>query len=115
MPHRRIAIATGTRMAPVLEPLAMRLSEHSGATVEVIAIENGYFGPTVTTAGLLPGRDVAEQVRQAGDWDIVLVPAESLNDDARFIDDVSLVDLEAALAPAAVRPAHEITSALAAA
>lgn len=115
MAGRRIAIATGTRMAPELDALGARLAKHTGASVRVIAVENGYFGPSVTTAGLLPGRDIAEQVRRAGEFDVVLLPAESLNDDDRFIDDVPLDDLVAALAPADIRPAHEITAALAAA
>jgi hypothetical protein len=43
----------------------------------------------------------------------VLLPAESLNDDVMFIDSMPLADLEAALAPARLLPAHELASALA--
>jgi putative radical SAM enzyme (TIGR03279 family) len=115
---RRIGIVTGTRMAPVLDPLAARLSAHTGAAVDVIGVTNRMFGQTVTTAGLLAGADMRDALREAvragGAYDIVLLPAESLNDDDVFIDNVALSELAAAFAPARVLPAHELTSALAA-
>ncbi|HUF49224.1 MAG TPA: DUF512 domain-containing protein [Longimicrobiales bacterium] len=109
---RRIAVATGTRMAPVLEPLAALTAARTGADVHVIAVQNRMFGPTVTTAGLLPGADIMAAVAAAGAFDSVLLPAESLNDDDLFIDSVSLADLRAALHGAVVLPAHELTMAL---
>jgi NifB/MoaA-like Fe-S oxidoreductase len=100
-------------MAPVFAPLARRLSAHTGAVVEVIAVENRLFGPTVTTAGLLAGRDIADALARVARFDVVLLPAESLNDDAMFIDSMPLADLEAALTPARLLPAHELASAFA--
>jgi NifB/MoaA-like Fe-S oxidoreductase len=100
-------------MAPVLAPLVTRVNEGTGSRADVIAVENGYFGPTVTTAGLLGGEDIRSAL---GDrtWDAVLLPAEALNDDARFIDDVPLERLVGALAPARVVPAHELVTGFAA-
>jgi putative radical SAM enzyme (TIGR03279 family) len=52
---RRIGVATGLSMGllmpQVLEPLAAR----TGATFELLVLENTLFGRSVTTAGLLPG------------------------------------------------------------
>lgn len=110
---QRIGIVSGTRMGPVLEPLAARLAAHADAHVEVIAVENGMFGDTVTTAGLLAGRDIAAALAGADAFDIVLLPAESLNDDELFIDNMPLSTMIDALAPARVLPTHELTSALA--
>jgi hypothetical protein len=57
--------------------------------------------------------DILDAVRDAGGpGDIVLLPAESLNDDARFIDDIGLDEVETALAPARVVPGHELITAL---
>jgi putative radical SAM enzyme (TIGR03279 family) len=108
----RVAVVTGTRMAPVLMTLAARLAARMEAAIEVLAVQNRYFGSTVTTAGLLPGRDVLAAVRDAGPFDLVLLPAEALNDEACFIDDFTLSELETTLAPAVIRPAWELTSAL---
>jgi NifB/MoaA-like Fe-S oxidoreductase len=110
---RRIAIVTGERMAPVLSPLAARLSVQTGASIDVVPVANRLFGPTVTTAGLLAGRDIEAVLATQPAFDLVLLPAESLNDDAMFIDSVPLAELEAAFAPAILLPAHELTAALA--
>jgi putative radical SAM enzyme (TIGR03279 family) len=108
---RRVAIVTGERMATVLEPLAARLAAHSGAHVQVTSVRNRMFGETVTTAGLLSGADMRDAVAEAGAFDVVLLPAESLNDDELFIDNMPLAELRATLAPARVVAAHELTSA----
>jgi putative radical SAM enzyme (TIGR03279 family) len=104
---RRIALLTGTRMAPVLAPLAAEAAARTGATIEVQAVANSMFGPTVNTAGLLPGAALLA-AGQAGDYDTVLLPAEALNDAGRFVDDLPLAELRAALAPAAVVPGHDL-------
>jgi putative radical SAM enzyme (TIGR03279 family) len=115
----RILVVTGTRMGPMLEPLAARLQAATGARVEVIAVENTMFGPTVNTAGLLPGLAIRDAVAErlagrapAQAAQLVLLPAEALNDDGRFVDDVALADLAAALAPARVAAGFELTSLL---
>jgi putative radical SAM enzyme (TIGR03279 family) len=110
---RRVGILTGTRMAPVLSALAPRLAAQTGAAVTVVGVDNTMFGATVTTAGLLPGADMLAAAQSAGPFDIVLLPAESLNDDEVFIDDLPLHGLRQALEPSVVRPAWELTSALA--
>jgi NifB/MoaA-like Fe-S oxidoreductase len=109
---KRIAIATGTRMAPVMAPLAHRLAQRTRGDVTVVTVQNRMFGPTVTTAGLLPGEDIIADVNAAGIFDIVLLPAEALNDDDLFIDNVPLRDVRTALHGATIAPAHELTAAL---
>jgi putative radical SAM enzyme (TIGR03279 family) len=110
---QRIALVTGERMAPVLRPLARRLSEASGARVEVVAVENSYFGSTVTTAGLLPGSAVLLTLLKRGPYDGVMLPRESLNDDALFVDNVSLNEVVSRLEPARVVTGTELTSTIA--
>jgi len=111
---RRIAIVTGTRMAQVLEPLGGRLSEATGARYDVIGVENRFFGPTVTTAGLLAGRDIAAELGARPAYDGVLLPAEALNDDGRFIDDLPFSEFAHQLAPTPVVAGHELISTLSA-
>jgi len=71
------------------------LSQASGARFELISVENGLFGPRVTTAGLLPGKSIAAALQLAPALDLVLLPAESVNDDLRFIDGVEAPALAA--------------------
>jgi putative radical SAM enzyme (TIGR03279 family) len=111
---RRVGVVTGTRMAEVMAPVVSRLATATGARIELIPVENTVFGPTVTTAGLLGGTDVLAAVRAVEDrrgLDVVLLPAESLNDDDVFIDSLPLAALRVAVA-AEVIPAHSLRSAL---
>ncbi len=111
----RVGVLTGTRMAPVLAQLASRVAAATGASIEVVGVVNRMFGETVTTAGLLPGRDLLVTGLRGGrgdPWDLVLIPAESLNDDLRFVDDLSLDELAERLEPAQVLPGYELTATL---
>ena len=114
MDGRRIAILTGIRMGEVMAPLIAPLVERTGARVELIPVENRLFGSTVTTAGLLPGADLRDALSGRGRFDRVLIPAEALNDDDVFIDDMPLATLRASLEAERVLPAYELIAALAA-
>lgn len=111
---RRVAIVTGLRMGPVIEPLARRLGESKGGEVEVLTVTNRMFGETVTTAGLLPGRDILMALLRGGPWDVALIPGETLNDDGLFVDDVSLAELEQRLEGTRILPGWELTATLSA-
>ncbi|MGH7469174.1 MAG: DUF512 domain-containing protein [Longimicrobiales bacterium] len=108
----RIVIVTGTRMHPVLAPLAQRLARHTQARITVLAVHNGYFGDTVTTAGLLAGSDIQRTLEEAGPFDLALLPAEALNDDDLFVDNVRLETLRQHFAPAQIVTGFELISAL---
>ena len=112
MTGQRIAIVTGTRMAQVMAPLAPRIAARTGAQVEVVGVVNRMYGETVTTAGLLPGRDIVAAVRGRGSFDVVLLPAEALNDDQAFVDDVALETLREIFGATLLVPGHELTSTL---
>ena len=109
---QRVAIITGTRMGPMLEPLAQRLAQQTGADVSVLPVVNSMYGDTVTTAGLLPGRDMTAALEHAPRADIVLIPAEALNDDDIFVDNYAFAELRAAFPNARVIAAHEFTAPL---
>lgn len=111
---RRIGVATGASMGllmpQVLEPLAAR----TGATFELLVLENALFGSRVTTAGLLPGRAFLEALEGRRDLDLALLPAEALNDDGLFMDSMAAADL-AARVPMPVGYSRNFVDALAAA
>lgn len=55
---RRVTVATGHAAYPLLSRLVAEAMEKvSGLSVDVVAIENDFFGPEITVAGLLTGRD----------------------------------------------------------
>jgi len=110
---KRIGVITGTAMAPLLPQVVADLATVTGARFEILAVENTLFGSSVTTAGLLPGQAVLAALRGRGDLDLALLPAESVNDDLLFMDDVEAHDLAAQL-PMPVRLSHDFADALAA-
>ncbi|HUE76573.1 MAG TPA: DUF512 domain-containing protein [Longimicrobiales bacterium] len=108
---RRVGVVTGTRMAGVLAPVLRRIGAAAGAELELVGVTNRLFGPTVTTAGLLPGTDIRDALLARGPFDAVLLPAEALNDDGLFIDSLPYTELERAI-EAELVSAHELSSAL---
>jgi putative radical SAM enzyme (TIGR03279 family) len=108
----RIRLVTGGSMAPFLRARALRLADTVGAEVDVVQVVNEYFGESVTIAGLLGGRDILAALGRGRVNDVVVLPAEALNGDGVFIDDLPLSQLEARLAPATILTGYEITEAL---
>jgi putative radical SAM enzyme (TIGR03279 family) len=107
---KRIGVVTGTAMAPLMPLVIEPLSRRTGAHFELIPVVNTLFGPTVTTAGLLPGTAVQQAIQGRSDLDLALIPGESVNDDGLFIDNMSLDLLEASV-PIEVRPSRDFTDA----
>ena len=97
--NKRLAIVTGTAMGRIMPAVIPTLEELTGGSFELIVLENDLFGPRVTTAGLLPGASFTRALENRVDIDIALLPAESLNDDNRFIDDAALDTVVATVAP----------------
>jgi putative radical SAM enzyme (TIGR03279 family) len=87
---------TGTSFYPFLRKFADRLAEKEQITLDVIPVENNFFGTTVTVAGLLTGRDVMKSLHDNTDsYDALLVPDVALKEDEDlFLDDVSLKEIE---------------------
>jgi putative radical SAM enzyme (TIGR03279 family) len=108
---KRIGVITGTAMAPLMPQVVDRLMAETGATFEVLRLMNTVFGPSVTTAGLLPGTVVLGALRERRNLDLALIPAEAVNEDLRFIDDVDVHTLVASV-PMEIRLSHDFADAL---
>lgn len=112
MPGRRIGVVTGTAMAPLMPELAQRIEAQTGSRIEVIRAENSLFGSGVTTAGLLVGADMRRVLAGREDLDLVLIPAESINEDGLFLDDDTFESLRASL-PVPVLASYDFVDVLA--
>jgi len=109
---QRIGVVTGSAMAPLMRPLLERLSDASGARFELIVAENSLFGPTITTAGLLVGKDILSALGDRHDLDIALIPAETINEDSVFLDDYTLEFVRESL-PMPIFPSYDFIDVLA--
>lgn len=108
---RRIGVLTGTAMAQLMPLVIEPLAKRTGAHFELIPVVNTLFGPSVTTAGLLPGTAMQQALQSRDDLDLALIPGESVNDDGLLIDGMSLSSLAAPL-PIEVRPSQDFADAL---
>jgi putative radical SAM enzyme (TIGR03279 family) len=108
---QRIGVVTGLAMAPLMGPLLESMRAVSGAEFELIVAENSLFGPTITTAGLLVGKDILKALENRNDLDIALIPAETINDDSVFLDDYTLENVRAAL-PMPIFPSYDFIDVL---
>ena len=108
----RIRLVTGGSMLPFINELAPRLSEQTGAEVNPVHVLNRYFGDTVTIAGLLGGEDILHALGECREDDVIVLPAEALNADGVFIDDVTLEDFKGRVGGACVLSGYQITDAL---
>ena len=93
---KALLVACGTSAAPFLRQM---FAAHplTGLTVEVRALENGFFGPSVTVSGLLTGGDLVRGLRGA-DGAAVLISACMLRDgETVFLDDMTLEEVSRAL------------------
>jgi putative radical SAM enzyme (TIGR03279 family) len=108
---KRIGVVTGTAMGRLMPLVLDPLAQITGAQFELIPLVNTLFGPSVTTAGLLPGAAIAATLRERSDLDLALLPRESLNDDGLFIDDLSLESVASEL-PIEIRASADFADAL---
>jgi len=107
---KTVGLATGTAMGRLFPDILSKLQDQTGARFELLVLENGLFGPSVTTAGLLPGRQFSGACEGRNDLDLMLIPAEAVNEDGLFVDDVSFAQLSAA-APVEIRMSYDIVDA----
>jgi putative radical SAM enzyme (TIGR03279 family) len=89
---------TGTAFYPFLEKFAERLSERERIRIDLLQVENRFFGTSITVAGLLTGRDVIKAALDRTDGhEMLLVPDVVLDGEDRFLDNITLRDIEGAL------------------
>mgnify|MGYP002767592748 CR=1 FL=1 len=98
-PPRRVSIVTGVAAYDEIKSVADRLCERvDGLEVTVYKIINHFFGESVTVAGLLTGKDVAEQLAGRDLGDELLFPRVMLRADGDlFLDDTTPAWLSAQL------------------
>ncbi|MCL2638639.1 MAG: DUF512 domain-containing protein [Oscillospiraceae bacterium] len=91
VPYKRKSIATGVSAAPFIKKLV-------GASVQVHAIKNDFFGHSVTVAGLITGQDLINQLKSKDLGEELLIPETMLRSgEDVFLDDVTVSEVENAL------------------
>ena len=79
---RAVTVVTGVAAYASIRRLCDRLQAAvDGLTIRVVSVINHFFGETITVAGLLTGKDMAEQLEGLDLGDEVLVPENTLRAD----------------------------------
>lgn len=88
--HRRfrVILGTGTGASGMVSQLAARFTA-AGIDTSVVVAANRFFGPEVTTAGLITGADWLHALGQAVSADLVILPRQTINADGCFLDDMT--------------------------
>ncbi len=104
IPKKKILTFTGTSFYPYLNKFIEKLREKERISIDLLEVENRFFGPSITVAGLISGRDIIKSIldRTAG-YDKIFVPDVTLNSEDKFLDDVALSDIKEATGIPAVK------------
>lgn len=99
-----LTLVTGVSFSSILKRALARLREVEGLRMRLVVAQNGFFGPSVSVAGLLTGQDILRALKGRRLGDQVLIPADALKEDEDlFLDNMSLEQMERALSVKVVK------------
>lgn len=89
-------LVVGVAVKDFMEFYAKKLMEYcDGLKIYVLAVENKFFGKTVTCTGLLTGQDVIDSVLNFDKYyDELVISSVMLKDNYLFLDDITVSNLE---------------------
>lgn len=93
---RRVLMATGVSVAPFMRELLDKAPVR-GVDVEVRAIQNDFFGRTVTVTGLITGQDLVKQLKGALADEILICQSMLRAGEDIFLDDMTLEQVQSAV------------------
>ncbi len=97
-PIKALAIS-GKLIEPKLRPMVEESALFTGCHIDLVALENSFFGGNVSVSGLLTGGLLLEGLRrQVGHYDLMFLPRVMLDSEGeRFLDDLTPAQVEAEL------------------
>lgn len=88
-------MVTGTLAKDSIEYIAGIVKEKIEVDLDVVAVNNDFFGETITVAGLLTGQDIVDRVLELDKKDAIIIPRAMLRcDDVVFLDNLTIYDIE---------------------
>ena len=94
--YSKMTIATGKGAYELMsKAVSLAKRKWSDLDITVTAVENEYFGPLITTTGLITGTDLIKHINSLDDPGTVLIPSAMLRRERDiFLDDYSIEDIE---------------------
>jgi len=94
--QQRFSIGTGVMIKPIMTRLMHALMKKiEGLDIQVIGIENNFFGERITISGLLVGHDLIQQLKTVDIGSKIFIPDNILkNGEEILLDDTTLKELK---------------------
>ncbi|MBI4530284.1 MAG: DUF512 domain-containing protein, partial [Candidatus Latescibacteria bacterium] len=89
-----------------------RLNECQGLTVELLAVENRFFGKGITVSGLLSGSDIRGALKAQEVSGVVLLPPNCVNTEGLFLDDLTVAEIARSISRPVVIGGYDIVKSL---
>jgi putative radical SAM enzyme (TIGR03279 family) len=94
IPYEKVTLVTGKMFAEILDRETAAFRQLTRLEVTVQAIHNEKLGGTITTAGLLMGQDVFNQLQAGGYGDLIVLPRVMFDHpDTITLDNISPQDM----------------------
>lgn len=96
-------MVTGTSAYPTIHMVASQIMKSNpNINIDVVRVENEFFGKTITVAGLLTGRDIIEALKSRDLGKYIIIPSNVLRrgyelgstEELILLDDYTVADLE---------------------
>ncbi len=93
---RTVTLATGKLAYDFIYSLSCDIMKKYGNTkINTVAVENDFFGNTITVSGLLTGRDIISCLKGKELGSVLFIPENCLRaDETVLLDDVDIKDIE---------------------
>lgn len=87
-------VACGTLIGDTMHRMVGQMNGRLGTQLEVVVVENGYFGPEINVSGLLTGQDFAAALGGRTDGRPVYITSRAISDRTHtLLDDMTLAEL----------------------
>lgn len=94
----KLALVTGILGESILRTVLPDLDHVKNLKIDIITVNNSFFGNTVIVSGLLTGQDILKSMDRLKDYDLVILPASVTRKDSNLmLDGMSIDELHAAI------------------
>ena len=90
-----LGLVTGKLASGFLGEIVGELNRIVGLQVDMIVVENDFFGHGITVTGLLAGEDIVKKLQGGAAWDMVFLPPNCVNGDGVTLDDMTVPGMQA--------------------
>lgn len=88
---KRATLFTGYSASAFMEKQAALIEAKLPLTIDVIQVDNEFFGKSITVAGLIVGSDIVDQSKDLDLGDFVIIPRSMMKaDEDIFLDDMTI-------------------------